>query len=82
MKQQYLFYTFSQYGELQPLAAEMCCRVWGTPANFHIFRVLASLLQRRRLTEGNQTLHDVWPSSGFVLYIYIFGGFCPVTEFC
>ena len=30
------------------LAAEIDCRVWGTPANFNGFRVLDSLLQRRR----------------------------------
>ena len=46
------------------------------------FRGLASLLQRRRLTEANQTLHDVWPSLGLVDYLYIFGGCWPVTEFC
>jgi len=50
-------------------------RVWGTPANFNGFRVLASLLQRRRLTEVNHTLHDVSPSVGLVYYVYIFGGF-------
>jgi len=43
---------------------------------------LASLLQRRRSTEANQTLHDVWPSLGLVHYIYIFEGSCPLTEFC
>jgi len=31
-----------------PLAAEIGSLVWGTPANFNGFRVLASLLQRRR----------------------------------
>ena len=31
---------------------------------------------------SRQTLHDVWPSLGLVHYIYIFGGFCPLTEFC
>jgi len=34
-----------------PLAAEILSLVWGTPANFNGFRVLASLLQRRRSTE-------------------------------
>jgi len=34
-----------------PLTAEICCRVWGTPANFNGFRVLPSLLQRRRSPE-------------------------------
>jgi len=34
-----------------PLAAEIGWRVWGTPANFNGFRVLSSLLQRRRSME-------------------------------
>jgi len=38
-----------------PLAAEIGLPVWGTPANFNRFRVLASLLQRRRSLEANQT---------------------------
>jgi len=37
-----------------PLAAEIGPVVWGTPANFNGFRVLAALLQRRRSTEANQ----------------------------
>ena len=41
------------------LTAEICWRVWGTAANFNGFRVLASLLQRRRLTEVDQSLHYV-----------------------
>jgi len=65
-----------------PLTAEIGLPVWGTPANFNRFRVLALLLQRRRSLEANQTLHDLWLSSGMVHYIYIFGDFCPLTEFC
>jgi len=64
------------------LTAETCWRVCGTPANFNGSRVLVSLLQRRRSTEANQPLNDVWSSPGLVHYIYIFGGSCPVTEFC
>jgi len=64
------------------LAAEIVSLVWGTPANFNSFRVLASLLQRRRSTEANQTLHDVWPSFALIDYLCTFGGCCPVTEFC
>jgi len=44
------------------LTAEIGLPVWGTPAHFNGFRVLASLLrnmQRRRSLEANQTLHDV-----------------------
>ena len=79
VNQQYLLHMSPQYGELRPLAAETDWRVWGTPANFNGFRVLTSLLQQRRSTEANQTLHNVWP---WLHYIYIFGGCCPVTEFC
>jgi len=54
-----------------PLAAEIISLVWDTPANFNGFRVLASLLHRRRSTEANQTLHDVWPSPGLVDYLHL-----------
>ena len=60
----------SQYGELRPTAAEIGPVVWGTPASFNGFRVLAALLQRRRSTEANHTLHDVSPSPGLVHYIH------------
>ena len=60
-----------------PLTAEICWQVWGTPANFNGFRVLASLLQRCCSLKANQTLHDVWPSPGLVCYIYIFGALAP-----
>jgi len=67
---------------ISPLTAEIFWRVWGTPTNFNGFHVLASLLHVCRSPEANQTLHDVWPSPGLVHYIYIFGGSCPLTEFC
>jgi len=53
-----------------PLVAEIVSLVWGTSANFSGFRVLASLLQRRRSTEANQTLHNVWPLPRLVDCIY------------
>ena len=52
------------------LAADVLSLVWGTPANFNGFRVLVTLLQRRRSTEVNQTLHYIWPSPGLVRYIH------------
>jgi len=48
------------------LEAEIGPVIWGTPANFNGFRVLAASLQRRHSTEANQTLHGVWPSPGLV----------------
>ena len=65
-----------------PLTAEICWRVWGIPTNFNGFRVLSSLLQRRRSLEAKLNLYDVWPSPGLIHYTYIFGGCCPLTEFC
>jgi len=47
VKQQYLLLS------TQPLAAEIDLGVWGTPANFDGFPVLASLLRRRRLIVSN-----------------------------
>jgi len=65
-----------------PLAAEIGLPVWGTTANFNGFRMLASLLHRRRSTDVNQTLHDVWPSPELVQYIYIASnGILPCAEF-
>ena len=52
-----------------PLTSEIC------------WRVLASLLHRRRPTKVNQTLRDVCPFPALVYYICIFGGSCPLTEF-
>jgi len=39
-----------------PLAAEICWRVWGTPANFSTFRVLAALLHGTRVVGVSQSL--------------------------
>jgi len=65
-----------------PLMVEISSGVWGTAANFNGFHDLPSLLQRHRSPEANRTLHNVWPSPGLVHYIYIFGGCCPLSEFC
>jgi len=62
----------SQYGERRPLTADI-----GLPANFNRFRVLASLLQRRRSTVANQTFHDLWSSPRLVHHIYVLGAFAP-----
>jgi len=65
-----------------PLSADTGWRVWGTPTNFNVFRVLASLLQRWSSTEANETLHehDVWPSPGLLHY----AGWCTKkrSELC
>jgi len=38
------------------LTAEICWRVWGTPANFNGFRVLAALLHSTLVVGVSQTL--------------------------
>jgi len=53
-----------------PLTAEIGSGVLGTPANFKGFRVLALLLHRRRLTEVNQSLHDLWPE-WYTIYTFL-----------
>jgi len=60
-----------------PVTAEIRWRVWGTSANFNGFRVLASLLQRRRSPEANQTLQNVLPSPGLVTLYILFQGLLP-----
>jgi len=67
-----LLHKFSQYCE-----REIGSGVWGTPANFHRFSVLALLLHQRCSTEVNQTLHDVWPSPELLHYVYILGALSP-----
>jgi len=44
VKRQYLPTCPYNMVNLDPLAAEICSLVWGTPANFNGFRVLAALL--------------------------------------
>jgi len=46
-----------------PLAAEICWRVWGTPANFNGFRVLAELLHGTLVLGVNETLRH-WTEAG------------------
>jgi len=59
VKQQYLLHTSNNMANFGPLSAEIGSGVWGTPANFNVFLVLPSLLQRRRSPGANQTVRDV-----------------------
>jgi len=47
------FHNMVNFG---PLAAEIGSVVWGTPANFNAFRVLAALLHGTPVLGGSQTL--------------------------
>jgi len=57
LKQQYFPSCPHNMMNFGPPMAEICWRVWATPANFNGFRVLALLLQWRHSTEVNQTSH-------------------------
>jgi len=82
VKQQYLPTRPHNMVNFGPLASEIGSGVLGHSSKLNSFHDLASLLQRRRSPEANQTLHDVCPSPGLVQDIYIFGGSCPLAEFC
>ena len=60
-----------------PLAAEIYWRVWVTPANFNWFRVLPSLLYRRRSTEVNKTLQCLAVFWAGILYMHFVGALAP-----
>jgi len=59
------------------LAAEICWRVWGTPANFNGFRVLTALLHGTLVVAVSQTLqggHHIrhWPTLLFLSSSFFF----------
>jgi len=71
----------SQYGELRP--TNRWDRLAGLehPSKFQrVSRLGFVTACRRRSTEVNQTLHDVWPSPGLVHYIFLQGS-CPQRNF-
>jgi len=56
VKQQYVLHMPHNMVNFGPLAAEIGLPVWGTPANFNGFRVLAALLPDNQLVGVSQTL--------------------------
>jgi len=54
--QQYVLHMCSHMANFGPLAAEIGLRVWGIPANFNGFRVLAALLHATLVVGVSQTL--------------------------
>jgi len=54
--QQYVLHMSSHMANFGPLAAEIGLRVWGIPANFNGFRVLAALLHATLVVGVSQTL--------------------------
>ena len=56
VKQQYVLQCPHNMVNFGPLAAEIGLPVWGTPANFNGFRVLAALLHGSQVVSISQTL--------------------------
>jgi len=56
VKQQYLHHMSPQHRELGLLASEIVSFLWGTPADFNGFRVLAALLHNTLVVGVSQTL--------------------------
>jgi len=54
----------------------------GHPRKFQQVSCFGFITAATLLNGVNQTLHDVWSSSGLVHNIYIFLSSCPLTEFC
>jgi len=83
-KQQYVLHMSPQYmANFGRLTAEIGSGVWGTPANFNWFRVLPSLLQRRRSPEASgqsNFARCLAMSCAGTLYIH-FRGSCPWWNF-
>jgi len=49
-----------------PLVAEIVLLVWGTPANFNWFRVLAALLHGTLVVDVSQTLRRLTEGATYV----------------
>jgi len=56
VKQPYLLHSLHNMVNFGPLTGEICSGVWGTPANFNEFRVLAALLHDTSELGVSQTL--------------------------
>ena len=82
IKQQYVLYMAPQYGELRSTNGWDRFGSLGHPSKFQRVSHLAYVIAAMSLTGPNQTLHNISPSTGLVHYIYIFGGSCPLTDFC
>jgi len=64
-----------------PLAAEIGSLVWGTPANFNGFTRFGIVTAATSPNESQPNLARCLAVS-WAGALYIFGGCCPVTEFC
>ena len=83
VKQQYLLQMSSQYGELRPTSGEIGSVVWGTPANFSWFRILAALLHGTPAVGISQTLRTAgrpWRWASPHILVNLWRAFCIVLH--
>jgi len=80
--QQYLLHMSPQYGELQPTSGWDQSGSLGHPSKFQWVSHLGSITAATSLNRSQPNFARLWPSSGLVHYIYIFGVSCPIPEFC
>jgi len=64
-----------------PLAAEIGLPVWGTPANFNGFRVLAALVHGSQVVSVSQTLWHWTEGATYVRQATITLGIDPLSSF-
>jgi len=81
VKQQYLLVS-SQYGELRPTSGWDQLATLGHCSKFQPVLRLGFISAPTLLNGGQPNFAHVWPSPALLHCIYIFGGSCPVTEFC
>jgi len=80
VKQQYLPHMSLQYGELSPLTAEICWRVWSTPTNFNGFRVF--LLHSTLVMGVSQTLRHWIEGATYIKQVGHHVGHWPTFLIC
>jgi len=67
VKQQYLLHMSLQYmANFGPLTAQIGLPVWGTPANFNGFRVLAALLHGTPIVGVSRTLRRCTEGANYI----------------
>jgi len=78
VKQQYLLQTRrGNMVNFGPLTAEVGSEVWGTPANFNGFRVLAALLHGTLVVAISQTLRRWTEGATYIRHGGHHVGHCP-----
>jgi len=91
VKQQYVLHMSAQYGELRPTNGKIRSGLWGTPANFHGFRVLGALLhgtlvmgvsQTAALNRGRHLYSAGRPSRWALAHILVFLAVHKITVAC